>query len=382
MSKLRIFLIFLLGTVTVFLFWLCFYFTGNALNQMPRVTQMNYNLNSGSASLTISDMQRLSERISMKLVSFCSELGETYIKEEAVTPVLTNENYFEIYEAEINGSGITEEFIKNNERVAVIGSRLAVKLFFNTDVVGKTIEINNNKYKICGVFKESEDFINQVSSDGKHRIYIPYTCYDGYENCELNTIAYSNKSSSAPLIEQMNLVSYHSTNFSEKSKVIENFKHIIFLILFAALCIIALRIWYRLCKRLCSDIRDDFKKHYFWQSVKAEPLKFILLILTGLGIPAVLLTLFFISDFSIYIISKYIPYDNMFDISHYLNAIIENSNMLNSLALTGDTCLLNVYNNTFDIMLWLVIVFLLMFVVFVYILIQKMGNVKFIKEKL
>ena len=323
---------------------------------------MNYNLKSDEKPLTVKDMNNLSDRISFNQVSFCVELDETNVKEETVTPVLTNEFYFEIYGQKLNGNSITEENIKNENKVAVISSSLALKLFFNTDAVGKTITLNDEVYTICGVIQESENIINSFSSDGKQRIYIPYTCYSGYENCDVYTISYDNSASSAPLIEQMKLSQYHSTNFSEKAKVIKNFEHIIYLILFIALCFLALRLWYRICKKLIKDIKENLSENYILNSLKSIPIKYVLLAITAFGIPVVLLIIFFLSDFSIFIISKYIPYDNIFDVSYYLNTIIENSNMANNLALTGDTFLINLYSNSFSLLIWHVIIFAIIFI--------------------
>lgn len=362
MSKKKILSVALISVLTVFVFCLCFYFSGNALNQLPSITQMNYNLKSDEKPLTVKDMNNLSDRISFNQVSFCAELDETNVKEETVTPVLTNEFYFEIYGQKLNGNSITEENIKNENKVAVISSSLALKLFFNTDAVGKTITLNDEVYTICGVIQESENIINSLSSDGKQRIYIPYTCYSGYENCDVYTISYDNSASSAPLIEQMKLSQYHSTNFSEKSNVIRNFENIIFLILFIALCFLALRLWYRICKKLIKDIKENLSENYILNSLKSIPIKYVLLAITAFGIPVVLLIIFFLSDFSIFIISKYIPYDNIFDVSYYLNTIIENSNMANNLALTGDTFLINLYSNSFSLLIWHVIIFAIIFI--------------------
>lgn len=362
MSKKKILSVALISVLTVFVFCLCFYFSGNALNQLPSITQMNYNLKSDEKPLTVKDMNNLSDRISFNKVSFCVELDETNVKEETVTPVLTNEFYFEIYGQKLNGNSITEENIKNENKVAVISSSLALKLFFNTDAVGKTITLNDEVYTICGVIQESENIINSLSSDGKQRIYIPYTCYSGYENCDVYTISYDNSASSAPLIEQMKLSQYHSTNFSEKANVIRNFENIIFLILFIALCFLAIRLWYRICKKLIKDIKENLSENYILNSLKSIPIKYVLLAITAFGIPVVLLIIFFLSDFSIFIISKYIPYDNIFDVSYYLNTIIENSNMANNLALTGDTFLINLYSNSFSLLIWHVIIFAIIFI--------------------
>lgn len=361
MIKKRIMAVVLITALTSFVFCVSFYFIDNAQNQIPKITQLNFNLNSGGSPVTIENIENYSELISMSDVSFCSEQNEIVLKEETVTPVLTNENFFKIHKFKINGSGFTEKNIKSKERVIVIGSNLALKLFFNSDALNKKIIIDNEQYKIIGIFQESEDFINQISTDGKTHIYIPYTCYDNYKNAEVSLISYDNNAPSAPLFEQMDLNQYFSVNFSEKLKVIENFKHIIFFILYIALFVIAIRVWYRICKRFAGEIRDNLTENYLLKSVKSIPFKYILFIVSSIGIPALLFVIFFISDFSIYIISKYIPYDNIFDVSYYLNAIIESSHTLNLLSLTGDTYLFNLYSNTFSIIVWLVIIFFLIF---------------------
>lgn len=363
MSKKKILSVVLITALNLAVFCTCFYISGNALDQLTSITQMNYNLKSDSLPLTIKDIESLSARISLNQVSFCADLDETIVKEETVTPVLTNEFYFEIYGQKLNGDSITKENIENKEKIAVISSSLALKLFFNTDAVGKTITLNDGVYTICGVIQESENIINSLSSDGKQRIYIPYTCYSGYENCDVYTISYDNSASSAPLIEQMKLSQYHSTNFSEKAKVIKNFEHIIHLILFIFLCFVTLKIWYRICKKLFKDIKESLEEKYFFDSIKSMPFKYILLIITALGIPAVLLIIFFVSDFSIFIISKYIPYDNILDVSYYISAVVKNSNNINSLALMGNTFLVNLYSSSFSVLVWLLVIFALFSVV-------------------
>lgn len=328
-----------------------FNFADNATWQFTDITQLNYNQNSDYFPITVSKFKSLSDRFSTDKISFCCELEKAKIKDICVTPVLTNEYYFENYSFSLSGSGITEKHIEGKERVAVIDSNLALELFFNTNAVGKMIEINGKAYTVCGVIDFKNSFINRISADGKRRIYFPYTCYDGYESCDIDTITYDNSAISAPLIEQMNLSQYYATDFSEKNKVIMNFRHIVCLLLFAALCFIAMKIWFILCKWAIDGIKYSLREQYFFKAIASSPVKYIILLLVGAGIPVLLLTVFFLSDFSIYIPSQYIPYDNIFDFSYYLEKLIENGNTTNSLALTGDTHLIKLYSNTFAIMI-------------------------------
>lgn len=348
-----------LTSLTIFL---SFCFCDNAQAQLPNATQLNYNQNSDYFPITVSKFESLSGRISTDKISFCCELEKAKIKDISVTPELTNEYFFENYGFSLSGSGITEQHIENKECVVIIDSNLALELFFNTNAVGKVIEINGKAYTVCGVIDESDKIINRLSSDGKHRVYIPYSCYSGYDKCYIDSICYDNAAISAPLIEQMNLSQYYATDCSEKHKVLENFRRIILLLLFAAFCVIALKVWVTLCRWSVHRIREDLKEHYLFKSLKSIPMKYIILILVGLGIPAILLTVFFLADFSIFIPSQYIPYDNIFDFSYYLEKIIENASTINSLALTGDTHLIKLYSNTFAILIPHIVAIIILFV--------------------
>lgn len=86
MKKKRIFSAVLVTVLTICVFCLCFYVSGNALRQLPSITQMNYNLKSDALPLTIADIEKLSERISFDGVSFCAELEETKCKAETLLP--------------------------------------------------------------------------------------------------------------------------------------------------------------------------------------------------------------------------------------------------------------------------------------------------------
>lgn len=359
MSKRKIvsFLLLLLLTVSVFIANIII--IENTKEQLPNATQLNYNKNSGASPKTISKMEWLFDRISNDGIAFCSEGEETIAKEEAVTPVLVNENWFTVYKAKINGKNISAQNIKNKEKVAVIGSQLALKLYFTTDAAGKKININGSQYTICGVICENEGFINKLSSDSKQRVYIPYTTAENYGDRTVDMIVYDNSVYTGAIVEQMNLPQYYSVNLNDKNQTLSSFEHILYLAVFIGACIIALKLWYRLSKKLFCKIKENLKTNYFNKSLKSIPVKYAMLVLVFVGIPVLLLVVFSICDFSIFIPSKYIPNDNIFDISHYINMIIDNAKTVNSLSLTGDTLLINLFSRTFTVSLWLTIIFLI-----------------------
>ena len=345
MSKRKVvsFLLLLLLTVSVFIANIII--IENAKGQLPDVTQLTYDKNSETAPKTVSELENLFERITDKGIAFCSEGKETKIKEETVTTVLVNENWFSDYKTEINGENISSKNIDNRDKVAIIGSSLALKLFFTTDAVGKKICIDGNQYTICGVICENESLINKFS--------------ENYGDRTVDMIVYDNSVYTGAIVEQMDLPQYYSVNLNEKNQTLSSFEHILYLAIFIGFSIIALKLWYRFSRKFFEEIKENLKLNYFLKSLKNIPLKYVALVLIFAGIPAVLLIVFNICDFSIFIPSKYIPNDNIFDISNYLNVLVDNAQTLNSQSLTGNQMLVNLFSRTFTVSLWLTIIFLI-----------------------
>lgn len=341
--------------LTVLPFSLLLCFSNNAYDKFANITQLNYNLQSVENPITVSDFDSISERISTDCVSFTYEADEVSIKDTAVTPVYTTHSFCELYNIQLNGECFSHDDVLNSAKKAIISETLALKLFFTTDVVNKTIEIYGELFTVCAVYKESDNLIDKNSKDGKERVFIPYTFADVTSHLPIHTIVYDNQSFSAPIIEQMDLHQYHFTNLGEKAKVIKTFNHIVYFALYLSLCVVSLYIWINLCKKFISDIKEDLKQNYFNESLLSIPIKYALLTVVGFGVPALLIFIFIKSDFSIYIISKYIPYDNLFDINHYVNCIIDNSLYMNRLSLIGDAYLPNLYKSTLSLVEWLTI---------------------------
>ena len=342
-------------TATVFLCLLNF--SDNAKSQFSDIAQVNYNTNSGYAPASVEVINKLSQRLSSKSMSFTSEAETVRIKDTDVLPVYTTHSLIDLYESKLIGDGFTEDDVSTGAKKIIISDTLALKLYFNTDVVGKEFIINDERFIVSGVYENSRKLINNLAKDGKERVYIPYTCADSPETLPIHTITYDIKSSSAPIIEQMNLPQYHFTDFSEKSKVLETFDHIAFFVIFLGLSIPVLCLWFFLCKRIFTNIKKDYKKNYLFDSLTFIPHKYIMLSAVGVGIPLLLLFIYLNSDFSVYIVAKYIPNDNLFDIKHYINAIVDNAHIMNNSRLMGNIYLLNLYTKTFNIVLWLLILF-------------------------
>ena len=345
-----------LFVLTVTIFSVLIFYSHNATSKFSNITQVNYNQRLESSPITIDDFEKLSKRMSLESVSFTYEAQNITVRESSITPVYTTHNLFKLYNIKLDGEMFSEDDVNNAKNKVVISDTLALQLYFTTDIVGYEIEMFGETFTVCAVYSKSANLIDKLSKDGKERVFIPYTCANSTSQVPIYTMVYDNTSLSAPLVEQMNLSQYHFTNFAEKTKVIDTFNHIAYFVLFVALCVTALLIWFKLCKRLLKDIKEDLSVNYLLKSFLSIPVKYLLFIVIALGIPAILLFIFLKSDFSIYIVAKYIPYDNLFDIKHYINCVVDNAHYMNNLSLFGETYLLNLYANTVNISVWLTLI--------------------------
>lgn len=323
---------------TSIFFFMCL---NNATSQLPDSIQMNYNLTSDDSPIKISQFERYSKKITMRDVTFCSEQDLAKIKCFDITPVLTDENYFNVMNTKINGN------LSKNKKAAVISSDLALRLYFKTDVIGKNIIFDKKEYTISGVYEKPKGLINELSSDNKERVYLYYKSDSNYKNAEITEIYYNSNAPSAPLIEQMNLTQYHSTDLGEKAEIINNFKSLFFLIIFLTFVIISFKIRHKLKNKLWSEIEDNLAENYLLKSIRTIPTKYLLFIAVFFGIPSIIICVFLSLDLSIFIPARYIPYDNIFDIPYYISKIVEHKNSLNSLSLMGNNYFIELYEKSF-----------------------------------
>lgn len=74
------------------------------------------------------------------------------------------------------GADFSEFDFEDGERVAVIGSKLAEKLFGTDPVVGSYIKLGDARYRIVGLLKRSEDGLQGVDTDSS--LFIPYSAME------------------------------------------------------------------------------------------------------------------------------------------------------------------------------------------------------------
>lgn len=322
-------------------------------SKLSNITILNCDYSKGEKLLTIDDIIKINDRISSLMsgqstLAFCAEAENEKIKNEAVTPVLTNELYFGHYNISIEDFGTTD---------VVISRSFAKRLFKTDDALGETLKLYGESYTVTGVYDSRDELFDRLYHDDKERVYINYEGISGYQDYEINNMSYVNGTQSAVAIEQMNPVNYHSTNLSEKSLVLRDFLHLAALIAYLVALVITLKLWLYLCKRQISNIKETLEGSYNLESIRKNPRAYILLAVFGLGIPLLIVAVFLLCNFNIYIIPRYIPYDNIFDISHYLGEHAKAVAELNACDLGGDKFLLNLYNRSFNALIYETIIF-------------------------
>lgn len=333
------------------------------LDKLPFAGTANLNVLEGSEPIQVSYFDKISKRVRTKHYSFTSEAEPVMIKDIEVTPTYTTCDYFAILDEPLAGIGFTENDQNELKKKVIISDTLALELYFNTDAVGKLIEISSEEYIISGVYKTPKSLFDKFSQDGKERIFIPYTLAENPKDLPVHTIVYDTRTASAGVIEQMNTPQYHFTSLSEKAKVMNTLRHLSLLLLYIVFAIVLMYLWYKLSAKYLKEIGDNLKVNYFPKSLKSIPFKYLLFVLIALGIPALILFIFLKADFSIFIVSKYIPYDNLFDIGYYFEQLAINAQLENTLALFGDTYRINLYASGFSSCLWIGAIYLIFLII-------------------
>ncbi|MHC1749619.1 MAG: ABC transporter permease [Cellulosilyticaceae bacterium] len=133
----------------------------------------------------ISAVQKLSPEIIEKIMEESTTLQGLYLRanifkdvqyksnQQSVSLVGVTPGYAEISNILFEqGNDFNEYDFEEGERVAVIGSKTAEKLFGAEAIVGNYIKIGDLRYKVVGLLKRSEDGLQGVDTDNS--IFIPY----------------------------------------------------------------------------------------------------------------------------------------------------------------------------------------------------------------
>ena len=146
---------------------------------------INLNYSALGLDVDFSSIEQLTPESIDQIMEETTTLSDMYLRvntfkeisykqtKENTNIIAVTQGYAEISSLIIkNGTDFSGDDFLDGEHVAVIGAKIAEKLFVGVDPVGNYIKIGDYRYKIIGVLKRSEDGLQGANPDDS--IYIPY----------------------------------------------------------------------------------------------------------------------------------------------------------------------------------------------------------------
>lgn len=320
---------------------LFFYLSISVVNEIPQV--MEYNRSRLSSGITFAIYEKLPNKSYTKNLSVYTEQNAEIIDGIGeVKPVLVNESFFSVYGIHVGGFAITADYITDKTPAVVISDKAAMKISVDGNVIGQQITLYSKSFTIVGIYKKSDGFLREISSDIHDRVYIPYTCYDGYEEIDIDSLAASKDSYSEKALPLLGLTEtdksfYIQNDLSVKRAIIANFPNLFISILSLVIGILCLKILIRLSKNSYRTLKSDYSSYTISEVIRHN-IGFILIrflyALFLIGIPTTLLILF---PPKIILPQNYIPLDNLFDLNHYTEVFKSSMQLSNSDFAVGNT---------------------------------------------
>lgn len=147
---------------------------------------VNLDYGAVGTNVDISSIQKLTPEIISKIIEESTTLKGLYLRASVYKDVAYESTkqsanlmgvslgYAEISNILLEkGADFSENDFEDGERVAVIGAKMAEKLFSADEVIGNYIKIGDFRYKIVGLLKRSEDGLQGVDTDSS--VFIPYS---------------------------------------------------------------------------------------------------------------------------------------------------------------------------------------------------------------
>jgi len=135
-------------------------------------------LNSSDYMFSYYDIKRMNDDKSSSLISF-EKIAHSFVVYEYnsvyAKSIYINADYFQINHLEyLKGANFPEEY--NDEKLVILGSSLAFKLFGSFECIGKSVRINGELYEVTGIVQQSENFDEDF-------LWLPYGSaeFSGYD---------------------------------------------------------------------------------------------------------------------------------------------------------------------------------------------------------
>ena len=312
--------------------------------------KISKSLNTNDNSITFKDLNKVKEKY--KEITFTgyketlcnvkNKYGNSPSKKIKTKMVLTDENYFSLYPYKmIAGGKIDFLSVENGSKIAVISDVLANDLFKSTKVIGNIISLNDENYRIIGVYKENQSFTYSISEDGYERVYVPYTSYttkdkneslflDIFSTRETAKNTYKNINNNLSKTLGGSLSLYNIVNYTTLKKISFQYTQIFYFIIGICGIIVLIKIALKYFKILAAFFKEKLKTNYFSEILMNNKKEIFFTSSKVLLCLASIIIIFNLIKFNITIDNKYLPNDNAFDISFYRKTIIDNMQLKNA----------------------------------------------------
>ncbi len=345
--------------------------------ELPRAKE--FNRSRLSSKITFSAYERIPQISFPDHLSVCAEQASENIEGIGeVKPVLVNEHFFEVYNIHVGGSAVTRKHIDGKTPALVISDEMSRRLSLDGSAVGQTLSLWGRDFTVVGVYKKPSGFLRGISSDIYNRVYVPYTCREGYGDVLVDSIAAAEGSYSEKALALLGMTEsdnefYIENDLTVKHDIIAVFPNWFVFMLALILSVIVILVLRRMLPPFFRRLRADNQSHYFWAVVRRNLLGILLRLLAAAALIAVPVTLFIKFPIKLVLPLKYIPPDNIFDVGHYISVFTDDVQVANAGLASGNSYYSQLFSNT---MIMLLISFAVLTVLAVAIAVRLTGLVK------
>ena len=301
----------------------------------------------GKSKATIDDYEKLVKKYEeFKDTSFCSEMSSTTVKSTTITPVLINHNYLKYNNISYTDEGITTAMEKENSKTAVVSKTFGKKIAYGKSPIGKTFILNDERYRITGVYDDKKGTINDFFKDNKERVYINYTSVNNYKNEKLTAVSCIDNTQARRQFYCLGFDNFQKVNFDEKNLAINDFTSIISFILAIIVSVYLIRLWLNNLGATYRFIKEKHSENYLGKFIISNLPSLITRLIIFLILPLAVFVLCYIALKDFHLVYNYIDTENLFSISHMINTLSTTIQTENATLMGGNPYFINLYNGT------------------------------------
>lgn len=270
-------------------------------------------------------------------VSFSSRIGSYIANGGNILPAqveLTDSSYIKFLDARITrGTYFSEDAYKNGRNVVVISERTAAKLFMSTDVVGNEVELLDEKYRIVGLYKGKASIISLMGSDGLDKVFVPFTSYAYAHTMPVDTIYINDKYLEKQRFRENAVSNYLKQRMyinTDLYKIMDFYNAPIMMSQMADILVFFIAVWciYILAgfaaayvRKNAAYIKNCMEDKYPAEFIKSEAAYICFFSAGILLFVSLAACIYLLARPVLYIPSRYIPQDNIFDLGFYADII-------------------------------------------------------------